>query len=77
MADTVRLSSISAVTDLERMGIGVGMLTGDNAQTARAIAAQLGISEVISEFMPGEKADQIRRLQKDGKPRGIRRGWYQ
>ncbi|AZP13022.1 heavy metal translocating P-type ATPase [Undibacterium parvum] len=55
VADKLRVSSQTAVRELQTMGIDLVMLTGDNAQTAKAIAAQVGISEVRSQLLPEEK----------------------
>jgi heavy metal translocating P-type ATPase len=67
VADTIRPTSRQAIDDLQRMGIGVGMVTGDTARTAEVIARQLGIEHVIAEVLPGEKADEIRRLRSEGR----------
>jgi cation-transporting ATPase V/Cu+-exporting ATPase len=66
VADTLRPSAAATVRELAELGISVGMLTGDNHVTAQTIADQLGISSVISEVLPGEKADQIQFLQRNG-----------
>jgi Cu+-exporting ATPase len=67
VADALRPTSAGTIERLRKMSISVGMLTGDNQQTAEAIGAQLGISQVIAEVLPGEKADQIHRLQGEGR----------
>lgn len=67
IADTLKENSIGAVQRLQKMGLEVVMLTGDNERTAKAIASQLGISRVIAEVLPGEKADKIKSLQAEGK----------
>ena len=67
VADTVRESSAAAVRSITEMGIETGLLTGDNARTAEAIASQVGIRRVMAEVLPGEKAEEIRRWQADGK----------
>lgn len=67
VADTVKASSIKAIRSLHDMGIQVGMLTGDNARVAKAIAAQVGIDTVFSEVLPGDKASEVKKLQSSGK----------
>jgi len=67
VADTVRPSSAEAVARLGRAGIATALVTGDNRRTAEAIAAQVGISDVMAEVMPGEKAAEIVRLQGAGR----------
>jgi P-type Cu+ transporter len=66
VADTVKDSSAEAVASLKALGLRPILLTGDNATTARAIADEVGIEEVIAEVLPADKADVIRRLQADG-----------
>jgi len=67
VADTVKPTSASAVAELKKLGLRPVLLTGDNAQTARAVAAEVGIDEVIAEVLPAGKADVIRRLQGEGR----------
>lgn len=67
LADAVRESATSAVAALHAAGMEVVMLTGDNEATARRIAGQLGIDAVVAEVLPGDKADQVGRLQADGR----------
>ena len=67
VADTVKPSSKKAVEILRRMGIEVVMLTGDNKKTAKAIAKELGISRVVSEVLPHQKAEKIKEIQAEGK----------
>ena len=71
VADTVRASSADAVSTLQGMGVDVVMLTGDNRRTAETIAAQIGITNVIAEVLPGDKAEEIRRLQGEGRSVGF------
>jgi Cu+-exporting ATPase len=66
VADTVKDTSAEAVASLKALGLRPVLLTGDNATTARAVADQAGIDEVIAEVLPGDKADVIRRLQAEG-----------
>ena len=67
VADTVKPSSKKAVEILTRMGIEVVMLTGDNKKTAKAIAKELGISRVVSEVLPHQKAEKVKEIQAEGK----------
>ncbi|NJN01001.1 MAG: copper-translocating P-type ATPase [Leptolyngbyaceae cyanobacterium RM1_1_2] len=67
IADALKQSSARAVRALQKMGLEVVMLTGDNQQTAEAIAAEVGIRRVFAEVRPDQKADQIRQLQSAGK----------
>ncbi len=66
VADVLKPSSVQAVRALTDMGLQVYMLTGDNLKTARAIAAEAGITQVIAEVLPGDKAGEIKRLQDSG-----------
>jgi P-type Cu+ transporter len=65
VADTVKPTSAEAVASLRRLGLRPVLLTGDNETTARAVAAEVGIDEVIAEVLPADKADVVRRLQSD------------
>ncbi|HEX4692523.1 MAG TPA: heavy metal translocating P-type ATPase, partial [Solirubrobacteraceae bacterium] len=67
VADTVKDSSAEAVSALQRLGLRPLLLTGDNETTARAVAAEVGIDEVIAEVLPADKAGVIRRLQAEGR----------
>ncbi|WP_421734517.1 heavy metal translocating P-type ATPase [Cellulomonas sp.] len=67
LADAVRETAAAAVAALHEARIEVVMLTGDNEATARRIAGQLGIDTVVAEVLPGDKADQVARLQADGR----------
>lgn len=66
VADAPRKNSKEIVTELKKLGIKTIMLTGDNPRTARAIADQLGIDEVIAEMLPEEKAKKISELEASG-----------
>ncbi len=66
VADTVRASSAAAVAALRRLGLHPVLLTGDNARTAAAVAAEVGIDDVVAETLPEGKADVVRRLQERG-----------
>ena len=67
VADTVKPTSAEAVASLKALGLRPVLLTGDNEATARAVAAAVGIDEVIAEVLPSEKAAVVRRLQAEGR----------
>ena len=67
VADTVKETAKTAIQELKSMGIEVYMLTGDNNRTAKAIAAQVGVENVIAEVLPEEKANHVKELQLKGK----------
>ncbi|WP_232486229.1 heavy metal translocating P-type ATPase [Streptomyces fildesensis] len=71
VADTVKDDSAQAIAALHLLGIDVVMLTGDSARTAAAIAAQVGVDRVLAEVLPEHKADEIRRLQAEGRTVGM------
>ena len=71
VADTLKEGSAEAVESLQRMGIEVYMMTGDNERTARAMAAQAGIRHVMAGVMPGEKAAMVEQLRRGGKKVGM------
>jgi Cu+-exporting ATPase len=67
VADTVRPTSAAAVRQLRALGLTPVMLTGDNEAVARAVAAEVGIEEVVAGVLPAGKVDEVRRLQSDGR----------
>ena len=67
VADTIKADSGEAIRQLKNMGIRVVMLTGDNARTAKAIGAQAGVDQVISDVLPDGKEAVVRRLKSKGK----------
>lgn len=67
VSDTVKESSRSAVAQLKDLGLHPILLTGDNEASARAVAAQVGIDEVVADVLPQEKVDVVKRLQAEGR----------
>ena len=67
VADTVKPTSAEAVAALKDLGLRPVLLTGDNEATARTVAAEVGIEEVIAEVLPSDKAAVVRRLQAEGR----------
>ena len=66
-ADVLKADSVSAVKAMARQHLQVVMLTGDNAKTARAVAERAGIQQVISDVLPGAKAEAVKQLQSEGR----------
>jgi P-type Cu+ transporter len=71
VADPVKEESREAVDRLHSLGLEVAMITGDNERTARAVARELGVDRVLAEVLPQDKADEVKRLQAEGKKVGM------
>jgi heavy metal translocating P-type ATPase len=67
VADTVKPDAAEVIGALKALGIEVAMITGDNTATADAVAAELGIDRVLSEVLPADKIEEVRRLQAEGR----------
>jgi Cu+-exporting ATPase len=67
VADPIKEDSAAAIRDLQKMGLEIVMVTGDNKRTAEAVARMVGIDRVFAEVLPEEKANQIVKLQAEGK----------
>ncbi len=67
VADTIKDTSRAAIDALHDLGLSVTLLTGDNAKTAEAVGAKVGVDRIIAEVLPDDKADEIRRLQAEGR----------
>jgi len=71
VADTVKENSAKAITELKELGIEVWMITGDNERAAKAIAAGVGITNVMAEVLPEHKAEKVAALKREGKVVGM------
>jgi Cu+-exporting ATPase len=67
VADPIKDSTPDAIAALHRAGVRIVMLTGDSATTAKAVASKLGIDELRAEVLPDQKADEVKRLQAQGR----------
>jgi len=67
VADTIKLTSQKAITELTKLGIEVAMITGDNKKVAEAVGSELGITRIFSEVLPEDKASYVKKLQDEGK----------
>ncbi|TWF79243.1 Cu+-exporting ATPase [Pseudonocardia hierapolitana] len=67
VSDTVKPTSAEAIAQLRGLGLTPVLLTGDNEAAAHAVAAEVGISEVVAEVLPADKVDVVKRLQDEGK----------
>ena len=71
IADAIRPTSKAAVAKLRERGIEVVMLTGDNAATAKRIAADIGIDRVLADVLPAQKAEKVKELQATGDRKSV------
>jgi len=67
VADPLKAGSREAVETVRRFGIRVAVVTGDHERTARAVAREAGIEQVVAEVLPEQKAEQVKRLQREGR----------
>ena len=66
ISDSIKPTAKEAISDLQKMNLEVVMITGDNAKSAAAVASQLGITRVLSEVLPEDKSEEIKRIQDGG-----------
>jgi P-type Cu+ transporter len=66
VADTIKEGSIEAIKSMHAMGLKVAMITGDNQQTADAVAKQVGVDTVLADVLPGDKAAEVQKIQAQG-----------
>ena len=71
VADTIKETSLKAIKELQGMGLTVYMITGDNERTAKAIADQVGITNILADVLPENKAEKVEALKKEGKHVGM------
>lgn len=71
VADQIKETSKQAINDLKQMGLDIYMMTGDNERTARAIALQVGIDNILAEVLPENKAEEVEKIKTQGKHVGM------
>ncbi|OLS03448.1 heavy metal translocating P-type ATPase [Tissierella creatinophila] len=71
VADTIKETSLKAIKELQEMNLTVYMITGDNERTAKAIADQVGITNILADVLPENKAEKVEALKKEGKHVGM------
>ena len=71
VADQIKDTSLEAIKELQKMGLEVYMITGDNERTARAIAKEVGITKILADVLPENKAEAVEKLKSEGKHVGM------